>query len=408
MENIYDIRKKENLLYILPKDIVKNQVSDYVMQETMVAVNLYYEDSVSRYMEYLNRIHKLIDVYIVSSNPVILEITEKLKKRPIKTLLKENRGRDVSALLVVLREVISEYEYVCFTHDKKSKQEYFSADVQIWISNMWDNLIGSENYIRNVLELLENNREIGMLAPPEPMGEFISAWYGDAWCGDYENCKLLAEQLKLCCDIKENKQPITLSTAFWARTKALKKLFMKAWCYTDFPEEPMADDGTISHAIERILGYVVQDAGYKVATAMTEKYAAWNLLEAQDGMRKMMKTLNQKLLIQDIHDANALIEKKEIFQEFFLKNKKVYLYGAGKIGKRLLAWCNDWKLSVAGFVISDNQELSVVAEGVNVYKLNELTLSDETGIIIAVTPKFVKEIEEDLKKKNFSNYIYGY
>lgn len=39
-------------------------------------------------------------------------------------------------------------------------------------------------------------------------------------------------------------------------------------------DEPLPYDGTISHAIERIVGFVALDAGYKVGTIMNCQYAA--------------------------------------------------------------------------------------------------------------------------------------
>ena len=41
-----------------------------------------------------------------------------------KVILKRNRGRDVSALLVASRTEILQYKYVCFIHDKQEKSEY--------------------------------------------------------------------------------------------------------------------------------------------------------------------------------------------------------------------------------------------------------------------------------------------
>ncbi|WP_353937923.1 rhamnan synthesis F family protein, partial [Parabacteroides goldsteinii] len=40
----------------------------------------------------------------------------------IKVIVVENRGRDVSALLVGCAPYISDYKYVCFVHDKKTTQ----------------------------------------------------------------------------------------------------------------------------------------------------------------------------------------------------------------------------------------------------------------------------------------------
>ena len=49
----------------------------------------------------------------------------------------------------------------------------------------------------------------------------------------------------------------------------------------------MPDDGTISHALERIFGFAAVDAGYKVKTIMNAQYAS-----------KLITILQEKLQIR--------------------------------------------------------------------------------------------------------------
>lgn len=62
-------------------------------------------------------------------------------------------------------------------------------------------------------------------------------------------------------------------SVFWFRVKALAPLFDHGWKHEDFPPEPLPQDGTISHAIERIYPFVAQGAGYYPAQAMSVDYA---------------------------------------------------------------------------------------------------------------------------------------
>ena len=57
-----------------------------------------------------------------------------------------------------------------------------------------------------------------------------------------------------------------IGTMFWARSAALKPLFDLKLARDDYPPEPIPYDGTILHAIERLLPFVAQHAGYRVAT----------------------------------------------------------------------------------------------------------------------------------------------
>ena len=50
-------------------------------------------------------------------------------------------------------------------------------------------------------------------------------------------------------------------------------LFDHGWQHTDFLPEPLPQDGTISHAIERVYPFVAQAAGYYPAVVMSRDYA---------------------------------------------------------------------------------------------------------------------------------------
>jgi lipopolysaccharide biosynthesis protein len=53
---------------------------------------------------------------------------------------------------------------------------------------------------------------------------------------------------------------------FWARPEALQPLFDLDLTWQDYPEEPLPLDGTILHAIERLLPFVARRTGFRFAT----------------------------------------------------------------------------------------------------------------------------------------------
>jgi lipopolysaccharide biosynthesis protein len=57
-----------------------------------------------------------------------------------------------------------------------------------------------------------------------------------------------------------------IGTMFWARPKALAPLFSLRLQWNDYPEEPVAIDGTVLHALERLLPFTAAHAGYRYAT----------------------------------------------------------------------------------------------------------------------------------------------
>ncbi len=403
MDNVRDIRKMKNLYFVLSDKISENNTSTNA--GTAIMLFLYYEESLNEYLSYIDKIPSFIDVYIVSNNDRlyshILRFIEE-SQRKIKFVRSEKRGREISALLVACRDIVLNYEYICFVHDKKRKDYIPEADFNLWIENLWRNTIGSEKYILNVLNVLDTNKKIGLLVPPEPIGNYLSAWYDNVWASDFELANQLVEEMNLKCDLDINKSPVTLGTFFWAKSVALKKLFKKNWKYEDFDEEPLKDDGTISHAIERILGYVAQDAGYDTGTIMNISYAEKLFSIAQEYFSDTYRLLKRTYNIVD-HDK--FLKKKNLIYNFYKENVQTYLYGAGKIGKQCLQLLRSEGCEPSGFIVTDNSELTYKVEGLSVKTIDEIDNIEDAGIIITVSAQFQKEIETNLRLRGIKNYI---
>lgn len=406
MQNVYDIRKKEQLLYILPTNDEKISLTGI---KVAVIIYLYYEDTLNRYISYIEGIPESIPVYIFSSKSEVLEILKRsIQRKAVIYGLKQNRGRDVSALLVAAKDIVYEYEYFCFIHDKKANEDYLIEDVEFWINNLWDNMICSRTYISKVLEIFKNDENIGLLVPPELYGEYNGQWYGNTWCDDYENVIHLAQMMQLNTNIDISKYVITIGTVFWARTNALKKLFEMNWKYEDFMEEPLPVDGTISHVIERILGYVAQDAGYKTGTVMTDKYASELMLRVQDDMRRMFFVAQENLHIHNLHEIYNLDERRTKLKKYVEQKQKVYIYGAGDYGTMLHDFLNDMGIAVDGYIVSTGKRNKDYVNDLKVYEIQELSPDTSSGIVIGVSYEFRNQIEEILQRNGFTDYIYGY
>lgn len=409
MENVYDTRAKKKHLYILSESDSSFVPRSEMLVSVAVAANLYYEDTVEQYFSYLDNMPEQITIYIISSSQIVLRSARNYfkDKTNIFYLQKENRGRDISALLVAFREIALKYQYICFVHDKKSKYSCLDADVERWIENLWGNTLASEAYVNNLLQIFDGNRELGLLVPPEPIGEYTDSWYGDAWRKNFDLVQEMANKLQLKCNLDREKSPITLGTVFWAKTCSIEKLLNIEWQYEDFLDEPLPSDGTISHAIERILGYVAQDAGYETGTIMSNKYAESFMLFLQDAMHDVGEFLERTHHIHTIHQIRQFDKQKESIVNFFLNNEKVFLYGAGMYGKELLDTIRTYGLEPDGFVVTRGKDEEQI-KGIPVYELAEIKPAKGTGIIIAVNYDLQEELTEILRSNGHSNYIIGF
>lgn len=185
-----------------------------------------------------------------------------------------NRGRDVSSKLVGMKQHMLKYDYVCCIHDKMTPHLKPQSVGNSFGYKCFQNIIPSKAYVLNIIKLFEDNPLLGMAVPPEPNHAGFYPTLGNEWVGNYQNVADLAARLDLHVPIAKDKEPVApFGSFFWIRPGALKKLYAKDWKYTDFPEEPIGDDATILHAIERIYPFVVQDAGYYTAVVMSDFYA---------------------------------------------------------------------------------------------------------------------------------------
>ena len=405
MENVYNIRKDKDLYFILPEESMTSNI-DLSTYRIAVFVNLYYEEDMQDYFKRLSVVPEMIDVYVISSKDTILEAAKLYQERKFYIIQKNNRGRDISALLVAAKEIYFKYEYICFIHDKKAKNERTEKDTLFWIENLWGNMLKTGTYVYNLLDIFSRNEKIGLLVPPEPMGDYNNAWFNvkGAWKDNYDNIKRLAEEFRLDCHISDEYPIITYGSVFWCRTKALEKLFMKNWKYEDFPGEPLADDGTISHAIERVLAYVAQDAGYDTGTVMTCAYAKKMINIAQDGMFKAIGLLKSLLPIQNMDGIDYYYK----IMQFCNRYSKIYLYGAGAVCQKCLATLRVIRVEPEGILVSDPASAPESLSGIPILGIESLEKDNKQniGIIVSVGKKLQDEIVGNLRKNGFAgNYL---
>ncbi len=405
------LSEKEISSYIL-SGTVQDNPQENACSKISVVVCLYYMETLDQYIGYLKRIPSEIRIELYSSQKELLEKAEsKLSLHGRKNCgfhWKENRGRDISTLLVAAKDIVWNSDYICFLHDKSANEDYLKPDTGKWIENLWENMVSGETYIYNIISLFEENKDLGILFPPEPIGDYLFHWYGDTWLANYENTKKLAEELGLSVNISREKMPVGMGTVFWAKSQALKRLFSREWKYEDFSQEPLPIDGTLNHAVERILAIVAEDAGFKSGTVMTVEYAEWLLNVSQDYARTMFLQLAKREHLFNMHQIKNLDRREAELKEYIAGHKKNYIYGAGNYGRALYEFLYDRKMELYGFVVTSLEGGEKKEKGLPVMEIGKLNPKDDIGIIIGVSYERRTEVEENLEELGFGDYIYGY
>ena len=399
MKNVYDIRFEKQLTYILDpykeNKLCLESVSD---SRAVIMLYLYYEDTLGQYYSYIDNIPNNIDICLVSSvEKVLTQLKERYGNRTnVSYVIKENAGRDVSALLIVGKELISKYEYVCFVHDKKEKQDYLKEEVALWIKNLWGNMIGHGSYIYQIIELFDKYENLGVLAPPDPIGDHFSDWHGGGWEGSFGATDKLARLLQLHTELSEDKPPVSLGTVFWLRSDSVKKIFEYDWTYEQFDDEKLVNSEYLSYGVERIFPYVAQDAGYDTGEIMTLEYAMLQMNYLKYTMPELLNAQMIKTPFVTLADTRKAQERIAIVKASCIGKDKIYLYGSGKMGEYLL-WCLlKENIEVSGFIHSKAGEEDRKCN-LPIFMADEF-LKQNTDIHVIVTPYLKKNRNEMLKK----------
>jgi len=168
-----------------------------------------------------------------------------------------NRGRDIGPLLSAFNEKIASYDIIGHLHTKKSPHLKHPGAARLWFTFLIENLIGGQNSMADrIIAQFAQDETLGLVYPDDP---YILGW------GENKPFAVqLAQQMGLP-ELPDGSFSFPAGTMFWARPAALKPLFMLNYSWGDYPVEPLPPDGSMLHAIERLLPFVAEKQGFKKA-----------------------------------------------------------------------------------------------------------------------------------------------
>jgi lipopolysaccharide biosynthesis protein len=284
------------LTSVLPDVRLKQNASMGDFGAIAVCVHVYYTDM-------LEEIFALTDTIPVPYDFIATTDTETKKaviedalagrdkiRNVIVRIVEQNRGRDMSALFITCRDLFLDdrYSLVCRLHSKKSPQ-VASGQANLFKRHMFENLLNSEGYTTNVLDMFHEKPWVGVAVPPVIHISYPTM--GHSWFANREK----AEEIKKLLDLKVPFDPDTPIAAYgtmsWFRPRALRKMFAHQWKWTDYSAEPHHVDGGLAHVQERMICYVAQDAGYTTQQIMSSHLAGWNYAMIEYKLQKLLATL---------------------------------------------------------------------------------------------------------------------
>jgi rhamnosyltransferase len=243
-------------------------------------------------------------------------------------VVEQNRGRDMSALFITWRDVILDDRFTVALrlHSKRTPQ--VSRQVGNFFRDyLFENLVGSEAHVRNLLDMLEAEPDIGLVIPPAIHVGFGTL--GHSWFNNKGTLAALASDMGIEVPLDHATPVAAYGTMYWFRTQALKKMFQWRWKWEDYNPEPHHVDGGLAHVQERLIGYCVQDAGYRVMQVMTPEMAVRNYAKLE---------YKYQMLSSHLGSSNAYLQREELQNLSTTKRMRLYRWMRGVYGRVLVRY----------------------------------------------------------------------
>lgn len=211
-----------------------------------------------------------------------------------------NRGRDVSAHLIGLRDVAlsGDYDLVCRLHTKQSLQDPFAMS-RHFREHLFENLLSSRPYLERLLALVESEPSIGLVMPPA-----IHQGYpvlGGGWFENRRGAEEWAKRLGLDVPFDDSTPLAAYGSMYWYRPRALRALFSYPFTWDDFPAEGAYRDGSLAHVLERLIAYAAQASGHTIWCVQNARHAEKSYVRLEFKLQAAMA--NEKRTVKVSDDA---------------------------------------------------------------------------------------------------------
>jgi len=185
----------------------------------------------------------------------VQDVIRNYKGRVVDIRAVPNRGRDIGPLLTTFgKTLIAGYDVIGHLHTKKSPHVADREVIEAWVNFLLENMIGGTKggpMLDRILAEMEADPMIGIVYPDDPN---VISWTENR--GAAENLVRRMGLARLPCQFN-----FPIGTMFWMRTPVLERFVALDLTWDDYPAEPLPNDGTVLHAVERLFGVVPELEG---------------------------------------------------------------------------------------------------------------------------------------------------
>ncbi len=226
-----------------------------------IHIHAFHPDFLKDILERIQVNKSTFDIYISTTKSAALQVADiLLNYKNLNTSLRvaPNQGRNPGPLLSEFAAELQKYPIIGHFHTKKSvdiTNTQFTRDRFVFLL---ENLLGGKHQMADrIIHEFQQVNNLGFVFADDP---HVLDWgknktYADA----------IAKEIGLLSPLPNYCFNFPIGTMFWARPAAIEPLLNLQYTWK-YPEKPVPSDGSILHALERIMPFIVSNQGFIHAT----------------------------------------------------------------------------------------------------------------------------------------------
>ena len=217
-----------------------------------IHLHVFYPDMLDGIAKYLSNVPLRFDLLVSVPNEITLSENDVRRilggirnVADIKIKRTTNRGRDIAPLICTFGKILKCYDIVAHFHTKKSLH---TAEYGDWSTFIFERLLGTQDEVWEIIGLLMSGYR--MVAP----ADYVIDPGESGWASDLLLAQKTLSKAKIDIDLPREFPVIDFpqGSMFWARRDSIEQLLGLPLKYADFPCEPIGQDGSLAHALERL------------------------------------------------------------------------------------------------------------------------------------------------------------
>jgi lipopolysaccharide biosynthesis protein len=226
-----------------------------------VVAHIYYEETCPDIAQALQALQEPFDLLITTTPDKLALITALVTPQFAQAEIHavDNKGRDIRPFIAVLPLLLErQYQAVLKLHSKKSLHR---GDGDLWRQTLITQLLPSGSELPHMINSLHEYPALGLIAPQGNVLN-VQRYIGSnqAWVE-----KLVFELGESASWLKQTQPWFAAGTMFWFKPQSVQSLLHCPSIQQDaFETEKGQIDGTLAHAVERVLGCATLANGYHV------------------------------------------------------------------------------------------------------------------------------------------------